>query len=496
MIKYILSDLKKRKKILKKNIFYFLCIFIFLLAAFCFSRLIYNPILTDIVIKPKKIIKIDHGLKGELHFNNKFYQTVHSDLLISSFQNAKKSIEIAIFNLTHDGIVQSLAKAQARGVSVSLFMMPQMSELLNDALEDAGIAPVYIDSDAEKSLLHHKYSLIDRGETSQKILIGSNNYTQLQENYDPGFLFVTSDANVLQAFAEETDIFKQQIRGYEKLHNTGYKPFNCRLLYTNGFMEIWFSPGFKENSVKTRILELIHSARKSIKVSVWRMTDNDIAKALLKKALTGVHVAVIMDDYYIWSYLSPFSRPHYRKFNVELDRFEIISDFYRTLVAQKKRAAEKNVSLDKVGYFNPYLHFHTLIVDDEVVLSGTNNWTENGFYASDESTFVSNIDFWVKGFVETFDFHYQMLKKQNLKFIFDPKKQAFAILGGNSDFLGQSLAIYKETSEKDQFPVECFREEIKNPTQDFYVPPSCLSKQSLAFVFDEQNQVLASGYLP
>ncbi len=496
MIKFILFDLKKRKRIFKKNGFYFLGILVLLFVALAVSHLIYNPGLTDIVVAPKTIVKADHSLTGEIRFNNGFYQTVHSDLLMASFQNAKKSIEIAIFNLTHEGIVQSLAQAKVRGVDVNLFVMPEMSELLDGSFAGTGIVPVYIDSDAEKSLLHHKYSLIDRGEASKKILIGSNNYTSLQENYDPGFLFVTSDADLLRAFAEENDILKRRRRGHAKLRDADYKPFSRRILYANGFVEVWFSPGFKQNSVKTRILELIGSARQSVKVSVWRMTDNDIAKALLKKALAGVKVVVILDDYYIWSHLSPFSRTHYRKFNVELDHFEIVSDFYRTLVARQKRAEEKNVSLDQVGYFNPYLHFHTLIVDDEIVLSGTNNWTENGFYVSDESTLVSNVDFWVDGFVKTFDFHYQMLKKQNLKFAFDVEKRVFAIRGDSSVFVGQSLVIYKETSEKDRFPVECFREKIKNTAQAFQVPDACLSQQTLAFVFDAQNRVLASGYLP
>ncbi len=92
----------------------------------------------------------------------------------SCIDSAAKSIQVAIFTLTHPELVGKLAQAQKRGVSVSVavdrYTAMGASKKAIEQLQTAG-AEVLLNQGSQ--LLHHKWALID----GQTLAMGSANWT-------------------------------------------------------------------------------------------------------------------------------------------------------------------------------------------------------------------------------------------------------------------------------------------------------------------------------
>ncbi|MBI2742526.1 MAG: hypothetical protein HYX48_01245 [Chlamydiales bacterium] len=88
---------------------------------------------------------------------------------------AKKSIYVAMFTLTHPELTRALIEAHARGVDVRVAVDHYTAEGASlpmlKALQNAGV-PLYLS--AGQQLFHHKWALID----SSTLLLGSANWTQ------------------------------------------------------------------------------------------------------------------------------------------------------------------------------------------------------------------------------------------------------------------------------------------------------------------------------
>lgn len=483
MLENILSEFKnrrRRKKILKYTGIFIVCSFLLVLISSRFKFIDFS----FESYAPKKEINIQQNFEGELFFNDKPETTVFSDLIISEINNAKESIEIGMFSFNMYDIYYALLEARKRGVEITIVLDQSRKLKYDTTFGQASIFNVSgVGGDIETAgdYMHHKFLIIDRGTENQTLLEGSFNYTTIQEKYDPSFILKTSDDSVIEAFSEEYAIIKDGDRGYKKLRDDSYKPFNSKIQYENGFVEVWFGPGFKENSAKQRMLDLIESAQESIDIIIWRMTDEDIAKALFNKANSGVKVRILTDDYYIWSQGSAISNLFEGAVKKDLKNIEIVSDFRKTL--NFKNEAE---------YFNPYLHQHTMIIDDSIVLSGTNNWTYNGFFKNDESVLISDVDFFVDGFMNSFDTNYKDSKGEKIEMNLLDNILTINI---DENINGGKISIYNEISEIEEIPEVCFETSLDLGTKDYEIPEECLNTNSLYILLDKKNTFISSGYL-
>jgi len=429
--------------------------------------------------------RVDRDFTGRLFFNDLPGQVRLSDRIRAAMRRARRSLEVTLYSIDMVRLRREMQAAARRGVGVEAILELSKHEQ-HARLFAGGTLPIREVGSAEQEsggYMHHKYTLIDRGGAEQTLLFGSFNYTAAQESHDPSFVLETRDAAVVETFAGENDRLRRGAHGHRKLRSDGYQPLQRRLLYQNGFVEVWFGPGFKENSVKYRMLELIAGARRSIKAVVWQMTDRDIARALVSAAAAGVDVTVITDDRYLWSSESAFPRMIERIRRDGVARLEIVSDLIRTI--------DPRGAIARRGYFNPYIHQHTLVVDDQVVLSGSNNWTYNGFYRNDESVIVSDVPFWRDGFLASFATHYRELRGRRLAATLTGGTLTLADPGAR----GHRLQIFREESGVDRTPTACFESEVASARQRFDLPAQCLTGTSIAFVLDGAGSVIASRYL-
>jgi len=265
--------------------------------------------------------------------------------------------------------------------------------------------------------MHHKFVIIDRGIENAVLCAGSWNWTFAQELYDPSFVVKTKDKFLIECFGNEFDRLARNVSGTAKFKDENYKPWAYNIKYENCFVDVWWSPGFKANSVKYKLLDLINSAKKNIKIMIWQMNDMAIAKALLKKAQNGIDVSLIVDDRGLWEEFSvmPYLQSRIEKFS--LTNFTLIDDVWSRI--------DFNNELDpelKQKHYNPYFHHHTLIVDSEIATCGTENWTAKGNFANDETTIITDNKLIVKSFLATFDYFFKKLHNKNVNaFIKDGK---------------------------------------------------------------------------
>lgn len=95
--------------------------------------------------------------------------------LNSCIDTAVKSIQVAMFTLTHSELVQKLANAQKRGVKVSVAIDRYTGEgASRKSIEILKAAGVEVLLNQGSQLLHHKWAIIDE----KNLVMGSANWTK------------------------------------------------------------------------------------------------------------------------------------------------------------------------------------------------------------------------------------------------------------------------------------------------------------------------------
>jgi len=132
-----------------------------------------------------------------------------------------------------------------------------------------------------------------------------------------------------------------------------------------------------------------------------------------------------------------------------------------------------------------------MIIDDEILITGTNNWTFGGFYLNDEDMMITNIKSVLKSFKENFDLQFKINKGENINFEFTNNNIVI-----KDQFPAQSkIILYNENSYDDFWNNEiCFEDNLISE-KTYQIPNECLEKINIIFIVDKNNNLLASDYL-
>jgi cardiolipin synthase A/B len=189
-----------------------------------------------------------------------FYSKNLSHTLLTAIDRAKESIEISVFRLSDPSMLGALARAQDRGVKVSI-------------TTDKGSRAYHCFpwEKAEKSgLMHEKILLID----DVQAYIGSANFTEdsllAHKNLITGFY----SKKLVDVIREGTPTSTVHVGNYS--------------------LEIWRLPS-KNNAPIERIQNLLDSAGESIKLSMYTLTEPNLIDALISGHKRGVDVQLDLD---------------------------------------------------------------------------------------------------------------------------------------------------------------------------------------------------------
>jgi phosphatidylserine/phosphatidylglycerophosphate/cardiolipin synthase-like enzyme len=200
-----------------------------------------------------------------------------------AIDQAKYTVELAVYHLDLWSIRDALIRAHRRGVIVRVVVDSdnKLDQEIRE-LEQAGIAVL---GDRRESLMHHKFVIID----SLDIWTGSMNFTVNGAYRNNNHLIrIQSKEIALNYLQEFNEMYDRDAFGALSLPDT---PFP-RVEVENTLVETMFSP---EDHVVFRILELIKEAEQRIEILSFTLTHDAIADALLQQSLSGIDVVGVVE---------------------------------------------------------------------------------------------------------------------------------------------------------------------------------------------------------
>jgi phosphatidylserine/phosphatidylglycerophosphate/cardiolipin synthase-like enzyme len=390
---------KNRKKIL----IWFLVITSFLVIFSLAIRFLIGSVKIDYFSsKPKKEIYSKEGVVSSLFFSNNGSEQDLNRIIVEEINNSKETLDIAVYSLKSLAIKEAIYRAEKRGVLVTIILDFRKKAIHDEFLVDAptSIKRLNLGSDVPPKtfLMHHKFAIIDRHTKDGKLIFGSHNWTDLQDDYDQSFLMVTSNKYLVSSFSNEFERLNSSLSGRDKLRLKSYNSYDLNLKTDSGNYQVFFGPSRGDVNIFSETKKSVEEAKKSIKILAWDFTNRNLADYLVIKAEQGVKVYVIGDSFNINNKNSVFNYLKEIKKEKALSNLEVLSD-------QSKITADK-ISTSTVE-IDPFLHHHALIVDDKTVIFGTNNWSEAGFYSNDESIIKTNDPKIVASFLSLFEYNHR-----------------------------------------------------------------------------------------
>ena len=456
-----------------------------------FSKKVSKSVATSLKTMPYEPLinkKINSDFKAEMFFNNIPNKKPFTPLIIEQIKNAKTSIKLAMYSIDSEVLRNELFAAAKRGVKVEIVLSVNKKNQHDVLFENAPYNLKTYDVGAvgnnDRNLMHHKFVVFDSDTSSQSLIMGAFNWTDLQELYDPSFMLKTQDENMVLAYDQEFERLKTGQSGKAKFTDKNYRPWQGDYEYNNGQLELWWSPGIRQNTIKQRLLDKIYGASSTIDILVWQLTDVDLVKALSDKAKEGVKIRMITDDFNAWRDASKIKE--LVKIGLKEKNLEIIDDAARTIDFAKE--ITPFLSKSNSG-FNSFLHHHVAIIDGKMFIAGTNNWSYSADYKNDESAVLTTIKDLVDQYQATFDYHYKKLHNQNLNV--ELTKDVY-VVKDLKDFKNQKLVILGEDVGGAGAPNYCYKQDILTDEISWNLSPGCENRVINFFVLNKDGQVLAN----
>ncbi len=267
--------------------------------------------------------------------------------LVEAIDKAELSVDAAIYSLTLYSVRRALIQADRRGVRVRLVMESDNMDLTDvEAVKEAGIPIV---GDREEGLMHDKFIVIDRLE----VWTGTMNMTDAGTYLDRNTLIRLRSTQVAEDYeAEFEEMFLHDHFGPDVSDPTPHP----RLTVDGMPLEIYYSPDDHPEAI---LADLLQRARKSIYFLAYSFTSDPLAEAIQERAAAGVAVAGIMD--------------------AGQARSNAGSDY------DSFRAAGLDVRLDGE---DGLMHNKVLIIDGEIAVVGSYNFTASAARHNDENLIV------------------------------------------------------------------------------------------------------------
>ncbi len=484
MIKNIIFDVKKNKKLFRKIsklliiIFIFLCILI--IASFCFNRNIKQSRENQL---SHEEVTVDYNFEYKLYSDNESNSKIFSDAIVGAINSANESIELAIYSIDIKEIINLLILKKKEGLSVKIVLPEKRRKEVGGYFENSGVDLIFVgessSEDNNSDLMHHKFLIIDSDTENRNIIFGALNFTDYQEKYDSSYIIQTYDKEIIKSFKNEFVLLAEGINSVKKLRNNSYKIFSKKINYENGYIELWFGPGLENFSVKQRMIELVSSAKQKINIIAWQFNDKLLFNSLTHMADAAINIKLISDDMFIWSNLSAIKRTH---------NMEVLSDAFGNFLIKGRMGLDNTIPTS----FNPYIHYHFMIIDDSVLVTGTNNWGFAGFNLNDENILVTNISSLVHDFSKIFDFQYK--KNRNTKLNFE-NIDINTIRINQEVPINSRIVFYIDDTRQKQKTYEVCYEQVIPDNHEITFPEYCNREHVLLFIVDDEDKLLSSDYL-
>ena len=297
-----------------------------------------------------------YGVKGawfELYFTNPESPLASQKTggidgpLAKAIDDARLSVDVAIYSLSLNSVRDALLRAHERGVQVRMVMESDNLDRSDpQKLKDAGI-PIL--GDRREGLMHDKFVVIDNSE----VWMGSTNFTDSGAYTDNNNLMRIHSVKMAENYTTEFDeMFTDDKFGPDVVPQTP----NPRVIIDGTPLDVYFSP---DDQVQASFVELVQNAQESIYFMAFSFTADPIGEAVRARAAEGVTVAGIMETDQVKS-----------NAGTEFDPFS-------------------QAGLDVYQDANPgQMHHKVMIIDQSIVIFGSYNFTNSAETRNDENLLV------------------------------------------------------------------------------------------------------------
>jgi phosphatidylserine/phosphatidylglycerophosphate/cardiolipin synthase-like enzyme len=280
------------------------------------------------------------------------YQGGPDNALADAIQNARISVDAAVYHLNLWSIRDALIDAHEKGVTVRVVVeSDNLDEVEIQQVRDSGIVVL---GDRRESLMHNKFVIIDGIE----VWTGSMNFTVTGAYLNDNNLIRIRSTRLAENFTTEfEEMFLHDMFGNHTVANTPYPS-----LTINGTqIETYFSP---DDSTADAIISYIEQAEESIYFLAYSFTSDEIAEAMLERYSHGVKVVGVFEE-----------GQYYANAGTEYDRLV---------------ASGLDVHMDGN---ERNMHHKVIIIDEEIVILGSYNFSRSAEENNDENTlFIHNAD--------------------------------------------------------------------------------------------------------
>ncbi len=287
--------------------------------------------------------------------------------LAASIDAARLTVDVAAYSLNLRSIREALIHANERGVKVRVVMeSDNMDGSAPQALIEAGI-PVL--GDRREGLMHDKFVVIDRSQ----VWLGSMNYTFSGTYEDNNNLLLIRSVKMAENYTKEfEEMFVDDMFGDHVVPETP----NPDLTIEGTHVEVLFSP---DDGVEQYLYALLENAQESIYFMAFSFTSDPLGELIRSKAEAGLKVAGVMEEQQVKANIG-----------TEYDPF-------------------KHAGLDVYMDGNEgQMHHKTMIIDGEVVVTGSYNFTRSAEERNDENLIAIYNDDVAGFFMKEFQRVYQL----------------------------------------------------------------------------------------
>lgn len=269
------------------------------------------------------------------------------EYLVSAVQDARASVDVAVYDFSLWDLRDALINAHARGVMVRMVTeSDNMDEPEIGELRQAGIEVL---GDRHEGLMHNKFLVIDR----QEVWTGSANFNigSFYQN-DNNLIRIRSSRLAEDYTVEFEEMFLDDQFGSGSPANTPYPT----LTINGSRLEVYFSP---DDGALDRLLEVVSEAQKSIYFLAYSFTSDRLAEAVTERGQQGVALkGVFEEDQYESNTGTEFDNLLAAGFDIRLDG-------------------------------NPQqMHHKVFIIDEAVVVTGSYNFSANAEKRNDENLLI------------------------------------------------------------------------------------------------------------
>jgi len=266
--------------------------------------------------------------------------------LVAAIQKAQKTIDIAAYEFDLEDVAEALVAAKERGVQVRFVTD-------SDNVDEIGIkilkkAKIKVVEDDRGAIMHDKFVVID----GRQVWTGSWNLTENCTYRNNNNAMVIDSPQLAKNYEAEFD---------EMFEGKGFGPTSPAntpnpVLRINGVeVENYFAP---EDNVGEHIVARLKEAQQSIYFLAFSFTDDRMGQVIRDKAGAGLKVGGVFEKRGSETKESEYGRMHDKKLDVLVDGNQYV------------------------------MHHKVFIIDEQVVVLGSFNFSKNADTANDENVLI------------------------------------------------------------------------------------------------------------